>query len=95
MGGRKNPVKCSWSWLLIPLSLNFITFTAVSDNKIGGSCTTTTAVTKGSCEDPNALCSATTDGKCGCKAGYTGTDGAGCSECLITAFVCMSEYILM
>ncbi|XP_070192622.1 scavenger receptor class F member 1-like [Littorina saxatilis] len=51
----------------------------VSANKFGGSCTAHTADTKGSCEDANALCSATTGGTCSaCKTGYTGTNGAGC-----------------
>ncbi|XP_070192631.1 multiple epidermal growth factor-like domains protein 10 [Littorina saxatilis] len=50
----------------------------ISDNKFGGSCTADTANIQGTCADENALCSAATGGTCKCKAGYTGTDGAGC-----------------
>ena len=53
------------------------TATAVAPGKVGGDCTADTANTKGTCEDANALCSATTGGTCGCKTGYTGTNGAG------------------
>ena len=81
--------------VVIIIILSSLSYTDISPGKYGGTCTTSTANTKGSCEDANALCSATTGGTCGCKDGYTGTDGGGCSECLITAFVCMSEYILM
>ena len=59
--------------------LSFFFCEAVSDNKTGGSCTTGDgANTKGSCLDPHALCSGATSGTCSCKAGFTGTDGAGC-----------------
>ena len=67
--------------MLHSCSLSY-TATAVAPGKVGGDCTADTANTKGTCEDANALCSATTGGTCGCKTGYTGTDGAGCSECL-------------
>ncbi|XP_025107894.1 cell death abnormality protein 1-like [Pomacea canaliculata] len=52
---------------------------AAGANTIGGSCTATSENTKGSCTDTNAVCSATSSGKCVCKDGYVGIVGGGCS----------------
>ncbi|XP_025107459.1 multiple epidermal growth factor-like domains protein 10 [Pomacea canaliculata] len=46
----------------------------VKPNKLGGSCTTNTAASRGSCEG-HGLCSATTDGVCQCPPGYEGKNG--------------------
>lgn len=53
---------------------------AAGANTIGASCTASQENTKGSCTDTNAVCSATSSGKCVCKDGYVGIVGGGCSE---------------
>ena len=59
----------------------------VPANTYGGSCTTNTPETKGSCNDDNALCPDTTGGFCDCADGYTGTEGKGCCELLQSLFL--------
>ena len=48
--------------------------------KVGGSCTTLTTNTQGTCADANAVCSAMVGGQCECKMNFSEDSAGSCSK---------------
>ena len=67
---------------------------AAAANAVGGSCTTMTANTKGTCTDDNAVCTALTGGKCRCKTDYSENSAGQCSEWSFCFFFLLSFFLL-